>query len=203
MFPFAWLIGLVLPACAATGAGGLPTPPPMDMAKIERPATPNTALAGPAAPDPAAAGAGGLARSGATDGLASVPDIVTPHYPVPAARLFAAITAVALAQPRTFLAATYPDLLQAHFVARSRVFNFPDLIAVQVRPDGLDPNTGGNTGTTTGGARGASTGASMGGSTLVLYSRSVYGRSDLGVNRGRLVAWLAALDASLHAQPQR
>jgi uncharacterized protein (DUF1499 family) len=153
----------------------------MDMARIERPATPNTALAGPAAPDPAAPGAGGLARSGTADNLATAPDLVTPRYPVPAARLFSAITAVAMAQPRTFLAATYPDRFQAHFVARSLVFNFPDLIAVQVMPDGPDANTGT--------------------STLVLYSRSVYGRSDLGVNRGRLVVWLAALDASLHAQP--
>jgi hypothetical protein len=31
----------------------------------------------------------------------------------------------------------------------------------------------------------------------VLWSRSVYGRSDLGVNRARLTAWLAALDAAL------
>jgi uncharacterized protein (DUF1499 family) len=167
MFPFAWLIGLVLPACAATGAGGLPTPPPMDLAGIERPATPNTALAGPA-------------NGGAT---AATPDVVTHRYPVPAARLFAAINAVALAQPRTFLAARYSDRLQAHFVARSAVFNFPDLIAVQVTADGPDANAGT--------------------STLVLYSRSVYGRSDLGVNRGRLVVWLAALDASLPSQPQR
>jgi len=34
-------------------------------------------------------------------------------------------------------------------------------------------------------------------STLVLWSRSVYGRSDLGVNRRRLTAWLGALDTTL------
>ena len=75
-----------------------------------------------------------------------------------AARLFAAVHAVAAAQPRTFLAASYPDRLQDHWVARSAVFNFPDLITVQVAAAGPT-------------------------STLVLYSRSVYGRSDLGVNR--------------------
>jgi uncharacterized protein (DUF1499 family) len=161
MFPFAWLIGLVLPACAATGAGGLPVPAPMDMARIERPATPNTALAGPI---------GNGTRATPT------PDIFAPVYSVPAARLFAAVNAVAAAQPRTFLAVSYPDRLQGHWVARSAVFNFPDLIAAEVQPNGPDA------------------------STLILYSRSVYGRSDLGVNQSRLRAWLAALDATLGRQ---
>ena len=35
-----------------------------------------------------------------------------------------------------------------------------------------------------------------GGSTLALYSRSLIGRGDFGVNRARLERWLAALDAS-------
>ena len=160
MFPFAWLIGLVFPACAATGAGGLPPPPPMEVARIERPATPNTALAGPAVPGKYAA-------------TSAAPDLVTPIYDLPAARLFAAVHAVAAAQPRTFLAAAYPDRLQDHWVVRSATFNFPDLVTVQVLAQGADA------------------------STLVLYSRSVYGRSDLGVNLRRLHTWLAALDAAL------
>jgi uncharacterized protein (DUF1499 family) len=158
MFPFAWLIGLALPACAATGAGGLPVPPPMDLARIERPASPNTALAAPAVPGKNAA---------------TAPDIVTPTYNVPATRLFAAIHAVAAAQPRTFLAADYPDRLQDHWVARSAVFNFPDLVTVQVVAQGENA------------------------STLVLYSRSVYGHSDLGVNQRRLRTWLAALNTMI------
>jgi uncharacterized protein (DUF1499 family) len=158
MFLFAWLIGLALPACAATGAGGLPVPPPMDMARIERPASPNTALAGPAVPG---------------KDTATTPDIATPTYDVPATRLFAAIRAVAAAQPRTFLAADYPDRLQDHWVARSAVFNFPDLVTVQVVAQGENA------------------------STLVLYSRSVYGHSDLGVNQRRLHVWLAALNTTM------
>jgi uncharacterized protein (DUF1499 family) len=39
-------------------------------------------------------------------------------------------------------------------------------------------------------------------STLVLYSRSVYGYSDLGVNRKRLDIWLAAVRSNLQ-QPVR
>jgi uncharacterized protein (DUF1499 family) len=76
---------------------------------------------------------------------------------------------VALAQPRTTLHAAFDDRLQAHFVARSALLNFPDLIAVQVTPD----------------------------SGLILWSRSLYGRSDFGVNRARLETWLAALEAEL------
>jgi len=166
MFPFSWLIGLLLPACAATGAAGLPVPPPMDFSGLVRPATANTALAAPAVPGPHAA-----------TGVA--PDLVIPLYQVPAARLFAAVHDVAAAQPRTFLAASYPDRGQEHWVARSAVFNFPDLITAQVIAAGPDA------------------------SALVLYSRSVYGRSDLGVNRARLHTWLAALNTMLPSPTKR
>ena len=83
--------------------------------------------------------------------------------------MFALVQDVAASQPRTYQAALYPDQLQVHYVARSALFNFPDLIMVQVREDG------------------------PGRSDLIIYSRSVYGRSDLGVNRKRVETWLAAL----------
>jgi uncharacterized protein (DUF1499 family) len=159
MTPLAWLIGLVLPACAASGAAGLPHPGLTDLHQLQRPASPNSALAAPA-------------------GFTPAPDIVTPVFPVPPERLYAAILAVAAGQSRTFLAAEYPTERQAHFVARSAIFNFPDLITVQVGP--IAPDN----------------------STLVLYSRSVYGYSDLGVNRKRLDIWLAAVQSNLQ-QPVR
>jgi uncharacterized protein (DUF1499 family) len=143
-------LGLLLAGCSGHGAEGIKVPPPMDFSHLTRPSTPNTALAAPA-------------------GFVPAPDIVTRRYPVPPDRLYAAIKAVALAQPRTYPLVAYDDRRQAHYVARSRVFNFPDLIAVQVGDDG----------------------------SLILWSRSVYGESDLGVNRRRLAAWLAALDAAL------
>ncbi len=90
MNPIAWLIGLILPACGFTGAGGLPTPPPMDTTQIVRPASPNTALAAP-------------------EGFKPPPDTVTASYPVRADRLFAQIQAVAAGQPSTYQAAFYPD----------------------------------------------------------------------------------------------
>lgn len=160
MTPFAWLLGLVLPACGADGAQGLPAPTPMDMARIVRPASPNTALAAPT-------------------GFLPPPDLVTPVYPVPAPRLLAALRTMAESQPRTYLAAAFPDQMQLHYVVRSATLNFPDLVTAQV------------------------TAAGDGRSTLVLYSRSVYGHSDLGVNRKRVEAWLAALSAVLPSTGER
>jgi uncharacterized protein (DUF1499 family) len=160
MTPLAWLIGFVLPACAASGAQGLPQPQPIDMQRIERPASPNTALAGPA-------------------GFAPPPDVVTPIYQMPAARLYEAVRAVAAAQPRTFLAADYAAERQTDWVVRSAVFNFPDLVTAQIADAGPDT------------------------STVVLYSRSVYGRSDLGVNRQRLNTWLAALLTKINQPGER
>ncbi len=160
MNPIAWLVSLVLPACGFTGAEGLPPPPKMDPAQIVRPATPNTALAAP-------------------QGFQPAPDTITPHYKVPADRLFALIREVAAAQPRTYPASVYPDQLQAHYVARSAVFNFPDLIMVQVLSGGPDS------------------------STLILYSRSIYGHSDLGVNGRRIEAWLAALQSKMKSSSER
>lgn len=156
----AWLIGLILPACGFPAAEGLPTPPPMDTSQIVRPASPNTALAAP-------------------EGFNPPHDTVTPAYPVRADRLFAVIQAVAVGQPRTYQAALYADRLQAHYVARSALFNFPDLIMVQVTKADADS------------------------STLIMYSRSVYGRSDFGVNRQRVATWLAALQTKIPSPSER
>jgi uncharacterized protein (DUF1499 family) len=160
MNPIAWLVSLIMPACGFPAAQGLPTPPLMDVAHITRPASPNTALAAP-------------------QGFQPNPDIVTPPYAVPPDRLFADIRGVADAQPRTYPAALYADHLQADYVARSAVFNFPDQIMVQVLP------------------------GTPGGSRLVIYSRSVYGEGDLGVNKKRVQAWLDALDKTLQSHSER
>ena len=160
MSPLAWLLGLFLPACAASGAAGLPAPMLIDMKHLTRPASPNSALAAPADSQPA-------------------PDVVTPRFPVPAPRLYDILLAVAAQQPRTFLAAQYVTELQAQFVARSAVLNFPDLISAQVAEAG------------------------PGASTLILYSHSVYGYSDFGVNRKRLGTWLAAITSKINHSDER
>jgi uncharacterized protein (DUF1499 family) len=77
------------------------------------------------------------------------------------------------------VAADYKPQFQAHFVARSAWLNFPDLIVAQVTAAGSDA------------------------STLALYSRSVYGYGDFGVNRARLITWLAALDRTLTPTKER
>jgi uncharacterized protein (DUF1499 family) len=160
MTPLAWFLGLFLPACGATGASGLPPPRLMDTSHIQRPNSPNTALAAPA-------------------DFSSKPDIVTPTYDVPAPQLYTDLLAVTAAEPRTFVTAKYEPQLQAQFVARSAWLNFPDLIVAQVTASG------------------------SGASTLALYSHSVYGYGDIGVNRARLVSWLAALDRSLQSTKER
>ena len=160
MMPLTWLIGLVFPACAAPGVQGLPDPILTDMTHIERPASPNTALAGP-------------------PGFQPEPDFATPPYRLSAPRLYAALRTLAAAQPRTFLAAEYPAELQIHWVVRSGILNFPDLVTAQIMAEGQD------------------------GSTLVLYSRSVYGYSDFGVNRQRVDTWLAALRTLLNRSDER
>jgi hypothetical protein len=146
------LLGAVYPACGSEGAAGLPMPAPLDFSTLARPRPGNSALAAP-------------------PGLHVLPDLITRPRDVPPVRLYAMLCRVALAQPRTVLHVADDDRLQAHFVARSAVCNFPDLIALQVTPDSFP----------------------------CLYSRSVYGRSDFGVNRRRLLAWLTALDAALRS----
>jgi hypothetical protein len=161
MNPLAWLVSFVLPACGFAGAAGVPVPQPMDFAHIQRPSTPNTALAGPA-------------------GFQPPPDITTRLYQIPSPALYAALDRVAGAQDRVFPLAAYPERGQIFWVARSATFNFPDVISAEIRAE--SPQT----------------------SSLVLYSRSIYGESDLGVNRKRLLVWIDALNdktAGAEARP--
>jgi uncharacterized protein (DUF1499 family) len=150
---FAWLLGLVLPACGADGAAGLPVPNFMDMSRIERPSSPNTFLAGPA-------------------GMTPTPDLVIPEQNQSASDLYQKARVVFSGEPRTFVAAEFPEEMQIHYVVRSALLNFPDLVTVRVNASG------------------------DGRSTMVVWSRSYYGRSDFGVNRDRTKAWLAALQLS-------
>jgi len=107
-------------------------------------------------------------------GTHPAPDLVTPIFHLSADRLYRIVLAVAASQTRTVLAQEYPAARQAHFVSRSAWLNFPDLSAVQVNEVSADS------------------------SAIVLYSRSVYGYSDSGVNRRRLIAWLADIQARIN-----
>jgi len=98
--------------------------------------------------------------------------LTTPPLPVPAATAWPLLLAVGDAQPRTHRLAAWPERFQAQWVARSAILNFPDVVAAEL-------------------AQGAD------GARLFLYSRSLFGWSDLGANRKRVEAWLAALDIAL------
>jgi uncharacterized protein (DUF1499 family) len=137
------------------GAGGLPPAEPVDFATLTLPASPNTCLATPAGGNPAA-------------------HLATPLLPVEPHAAWPALLALGGQFPRTTLLANWPDRLQAQWVERSGLMNYPDIIAAELRP-------------------------AAGGATLWLYSWSLFGWSDLGVNRKRVDAWIAALSASLRA----
>jgi uncharacterized protein (DUF1499 family) len=96
-------------------------------------------------------------------------DVVSPVYGVPAAKLRQEFLNIVIAQPRTAHVLADEPGLYDDFVVRSALFGFPDLVSVKFLE-----------------AKGKT-------SALALYSRSVYGRSDLGVNRRRSLAWLAEL----------
>ena len=76
-------------------------------------------------------------------------------------------------QQRVELLAENEEGQQFNYVQRSAHFRFPDLITVRFIP------------------------VSSSQSTLAIYSRSVYGKSDFGVNRERIATWLKTLREEL------
>ena len=106
-------------------------------------------------------------------GFPLAPDLPTQHYPVAPEQMFATVRKVIAASPRTTELAVDAGRLRADYVVRSRIFRFPDIVLVQVLR------------------------ASDGQSDLALYSYSLKGHYDFGVNRERVTALLAALNATL------
>ncbi len=96
-------------------------------------------------------------------------DAETRLYPESPRALLARFDAIARAQPRTRVVAGDLDSLMITYVQRSRVFGFPDYLTVKAVL--MDCGAG-----------------------LMIFSLARYGRSDFGVNRARVEAWLAALD---------
>ena len=88
--------------------------------------------------------------------------------------VMAALDRVAAGMPRTFALARFPARNQAQWVVRSALMNYPDIVVAEAAPV-------------------------AGGTGLWLYSRSLIGWSDMGVNRARVMAWLEALEAALRA----
>jgi uncharacterized protein (DUF1499 family) len=63
--------------------------------------------------------------------------------------------------------------MQIDYVQRTRLLRFPDLITVRFVP--VDDTH----------------------STVAIYSRSVWGKGDMGVNRARVEEWLARVRAKI------
>lgn len=96
------------------------------------------------------------------------PHAEAPVFPVSPDTLWSRLVETVLREPRVSIhdqdkAARYLDFTQV-----SLIFRFPDRVTVQILPAGD-------------------------GATLAIYSRSKYGRSDLGVNAKRVKRLLAAL----------
>lgn len=97
----------------------------------------------------------------------------SPVFPIAAEGLLLAWQRVALSQPRVAMVRDDRESGQCDFVQRSFLFRFPDTISVEVIA--LDSDT----------------------STCAIYSRSTYGRGDLGVNRRRVRRWLRLVQAEI------
>ena|SRR5437879_6453450 len=101
------------------------------------------------------------------------PDAEPKIYSVAPAELLAKLKRIALAEPDTTELYCGADCDRtARILQHTRLMRFPDTVDIEVLP------AAGNQ------------------STLAIYSRSLVGRSDLGVNRARIARWLAALDAN-------
>ncbi len=100
-------------------------------------------------------------------------DVVSAVYSVRAKKLRQEFLGAAIAQKRVTHSFADEAGLYDDFIVRSALFGFPDHVSVKF----LDVKGGK--------------------STLAIYSRSVYGRSDLGVNRTRTLAWMALVNSSV------
>ena len=85
------------------------------------------------------------------------------------ATLAAKFNEIALSQPKVTVLAGSADTGHVTYLQRTNLMAYPDYISVKIA-------------------------AKEGGkSRLIIYSRSRFGRSDLGVNKARIKAWVAAL----------
>jgi uncharacterized protein (DUF1499 family) len=98
--------------------------------------------------------------------------LVLPPLPADADTAWAALRGLGERFPRTTKLGEWPEQRQAQWVVRSAVLNFPDIVVGEI--------TGGPAG-----------------SGVFLFSRSLFGYADFGVNRRRVEAWTAALIGAL------
>jgi hypothetical protein len=152
------LTARVFPASATQGSQGLVIPDPVQLERVAATRPANARLAAPA-------------------GFAVVADIETRPVEAGPEVLFAALLRVGAGQPRTWLAASYPTRLQAHFVVRSARLNLPSFVIAEARELGIR-------------------------SVAVIYAQPFYARPGRRVQQLLLQEWLASLGAMLRAGPK-
>ena len=103
----------------------------------------------------------------------AVPHANSPMFDISVDQLRQRWREVVAARPRVELLVADQERQQFDYVQRSARFRFPDIVTV--RFISVSPSQ----------------------STLAIYSRSVYGKSDFGVNRQRIEAWLEILREGL------
>jgi len=96
-------------------------------------------------------------------------DLKSPIFQMPVSSLQRSFSEIIEGQRRITKLRTSSNGLQTDYLQRSAIFRFPDTITV--RYVSIDANQ----------------------SALAIFSRSHYGRSDLGVNRRRIETWLSEL----------
>lgn len=101
------------------------------------------------------------------------PMATVPDYQASVEELEAAFRTIALAAPRVSVVGEDAAHHRVDFVQRSALFKFPDTISVQFLDRG------------------------EGRSSLAIYSRAHVGIGDMGVNKKRVLGWLAALKEKL------
>jgi len=107
------------------------------------------------------------------DRCKAVADFESPVFDLPASDLRTRLRKVALSEPRTIELKTAPaDDARADFQQASATLRFPDIISAEIIS--LGPQR----------------------STFAIWSRSVVGRKDFGVNRARVERWLKALQSA-------
>jgi uncharacterized protein (DUF1499 family) len=102
---------------------------------------------------------------------AAEPDGAAPVFDMTREQLQAAWDEMLAGEPRVQVLRRDLTNMQVDYVQRSRLLHFPDIVTVRFVP--VDDAH----------------------ATLAIYSRSVYGKGDLGVNRARIEHWLAKLKA--------
>jgi len=95
--------------------------------------------------------------------------VPSPVFALSADRLAAYWTEMITGEPRLVQIAAEPEQRRSVLIQRSKLLRFPDLVTVEFVA--LAPDR----------------------SSLALYSRARYGRSDFGVNRRRVLRWLSRL----------